>query len=179
MSNVHGVGGALVSGWRVNGLSTFRSGTPLGILAAPNDLSTYFGGGGYYQNGVGQGTTRPNVVAGCNKIPDGGAHARVDSGSWFNKACFTAPGKFQYGNAPRVDTAIRRHGVNNYDFSLLKATQIRESVALSFTAEFFNIFNRVQFQAPSTAAYDGGGYGRVTAQANNPRQIQFGLRLTY
>jgi hypothetical protein len=179
LSNVHGVVGVLVSGWRANGLSTFRTGTPLGILAAPNDLSTYFGGGGYYQNGIGQGTTRPNVVPGCNKIPAGGVHARVDSGSWFNKACFTAPGRFQYGNAPRVDSDIRRHGVNNYDFSLLKATQIRDTVALSFTAEFFNIFNRVQFQAPSTAAYDGGNYGRVTAQANNPRQIQFGLRLTY
>lgn len=179
LSGVHGPVGTIVSGWRVNGLTSFRSGTPLGILAAPNDLSTYFGGGGYYQNGIGQGTTRPNVVAGCNKIPDGGVHARVDSGSWFNKACFTAPGKFQFGNAPRVDGDIRRHGVNNYDFSLLKATPIYESVTLSFTAEFFNIFNRVQFQAPSTAAYDGGNYGRVTAQANNPRQIQFGLRLTY
>jgi hypothetical protein len=179
LSNAPGPVAVLISGWRVNGLSSFRSGTPLGILATPNDLSTYFGGGGYYQNGVGQGTTRPNVVPGCNKIPDGGVHARVDSGSWFNKACFTAPGRFQYGNAPRVDGGIRRHGVNNYDFSLLKATEIRDTVTVSFTAEFFNIFNRVQFQAPSTAAYDGGNYGRVTAQANNPRQIQFGLRLGF
>ena len=179
LANTPGPISVLISGWRVNGLTSFRSGTPLGILAAPNDLSTYFGGGGYYQNGVGQGTTRPNVVVGCNKIPQGGVHSRVDSGSWFNKACFTAPGRFQFGNAPRVDGGIRRHGVNNYDFSLLKATQIRDSVTLSFTTEFFNIFNRVQFQAPSTAAYDGGNYGRVTAQANNPRQIQFGLRLAF
>lgn len=179
LSNVQGPVGVLVSGWRVNGISTFRSGTPLGILAAPNDIATYFGGGGYYQNGIGQGTTRPNVVSGCAKVPESDAHKRVDSGSWFNKSCFTAPGRFGFGNEPRVDGTIRRHGVNNYDFSLLKATQIRESVSLSFTAEFFNIFNRVQFQAPSTAAYDGGNYGKVTAQANNPRQIQFGLRLTY
>jgi outer membrane receptor protein involved in Fe transport len=178
MSNVHGPVGMIVSGWRANGLSTFRVGTPLGILAAPNEVAKYFGGGGYYQNNIGQGTIRPNVVQGCNKIPNSDSHARVD-GTWFNTTCFTAPAAFGFGNESRTDNQIRRHGVNNWDFSLLKATPVRENLSVSFTAEFFNIFNRVQFQAPSTAAYDGGGYGKVTAQANNPRQIQFGVRITY
>lgn len=179
LANVHGPLKVLVSGWRANGLTSFRSGTPLGILAAPNDLSTYFGAGGYYQNGVGQGTIRPNVVPGCNKLPSGSAHDRVNAGAWFNKACFVSPGQFAFGNESRLDNQLRRHGVNNFDFSAMKATSLGDRATLTFTAEFFNIFNRVQFSAPSTAAYDGGNYGKVTAQYNNPRQIQFGLRLAF
>ena len=37
-------------------------------------------------------------------------------------------------------------GVANYDFSVVKRTQITERVGLDFNAEFFNIFNRVQFR---------------------------------
>ena len=175
---------ALVSGWRINGITSFVSGTPLTIGAnandttSPNALMLYFGGGGYLQNQNGLQPLRPNVVAGCNKKQSGSAVDRVNSGKWFNTACFTQPGSYQFGNEPRADSAIRRQGVNNWDFSIAKATHLAEKFTLTFDAEFFNIFNRVQFAPPFEAMYSGPNWGHVTSQLNNPRQIQFGLRIT-
>ena len=69
--------------------------------------------------------------------------------------------------------------MNNYDFSSTKTTHAWERTNVIFTAQFFNIFNRVQFYPPGTWLYDGAGFGAVTLQNNIARQIQFGLRLTY
>ena len=174
-----GAAGVALSGWRANGVTTFRSGQPLGLLANPSDIAKYFGGGGYYQNGIGQGTTRPNVTQGCNLQPVKGDLAKVNAGKWFEQSCFTQPSQFGFGNEPRTDPVLRRAGIKNFDFSLEKNTKLWESVSFKFTAEFYNLFNRVQFAAPATAFYDGANFGAVTAQYNNPRQIQFGGRFEF
>jgi len=179
LNSVHGAGSVIVSGWRVNGVTTFRSGQPLGLLAQPSDLAKYFGGGGYYQNGIGQGTTRPNFTAGCNKQPVSGDLAKVKNKEWFNQLCFTQPSAFGFGNEPRTDPVLRRAGIKNFDFSVEKNTKIWESLNFKFTGEFYNLFNRVQFAAPGTAFYDGSNFGAVTSQYNNPRQIQFGGRFEF
>jgi hypothetical protein len=43
-------------------------------------------------------------------------------------------------------------------------------------AEAFNLFNRVIFGTGSTNL-DAGTFGIVANQANNPRQLQMGLKL--
>jgi len=179
MADVSGPLGVVVSGWRVNGVTMFRSGQPLGLLAQPSEVAKYFGGGGYYQNGIGQGTTRPDYTAGCTKEPVKGDLAKVNAGEWFNQSCFTQPNPYGFGNEPRTDPTLRRAGIKNFDFSLEKKTQITEKLSLKFTTEFYNLFNRVQFAAPGMAFYDGTNFGKVTSQANNPRQIQFGGRFEF
>jgi len=179
LPNMHGPVGVLVNGWRVNGVTVFRSGQPLGLLANQSEIAKNFGGGGYYQNGIGQGTTRPNVVAGCDKNPHMSDLEKVNNKKWFNQACFVQPGAFSFGNEPRTDPTLRRAGIKNFDFSVLKQTKIREGLTFSFTSEFYNLFNRVQFQAPGMAFYDGANFGVPTAQVNNPRQIQFGGRFEF
>lgn len=178
-SSAHGPVNVVISGWRVNGVTTFRSGQPLGLLAQPSDIAKYFGGGGYYQNGIGQGTTRPNVTAGCDLQPVKGDLAKVNAAKWFNQSCFTQPSPFGFGNEPRTDPVLRRAGIKNFDFSMEKNTRIWEHLNFKFTAEFYNLFNRVQFAAPGTAFYDGANFGAVTSQYNNPRQIQFGGRFEF
>jgi hypothetical protein len=177
--DAHGPAGVVVSGWRVNGVTIFRSGQPIGLLANESDVAKYFGGGGYYQNGIGDGTTRPNQVGGCDPNPHMSNLARVKAGEWFNQACYTQPAALAFGNEPRLDPNLKRDGIKNFDFSVLKATHIRENLAFNFTAEFYNLFNRVQFAAPSSAFYDGANFGKVTSQVNNPRQIQFGGRFEF
>ncbi|MDQ1469995.1 MAG: hypothetical protein QOJ99_1475 [Bryobacterales bacterium] len=49
---------------------------------------------------------------------------------------------------------------------------------MEFRAEFFNIFNRVQF-APPGEQLAASGFGIVSAQYNQPRLIQFALRLSF
>jgi hypothetical protein len=168
MSGVSGITDKLISGWGVNGTAAFQSGTPLVFAAQGNVLSQNFGAG----------QIRPNILPNCNIEIVGPAQDRLNQ--WFNTACFTQPGAYEFGNAPRAYPHARVHGVNNWDLSISKNTTIHEEMTLRFQAEFFNLFNRAQFQAPATTLGDRGSvFGQVTAQRNYPRMVQFALRLTF
>ncbi len=86
LGHIHGVTNAVVGGWRVNGITTFRSGTPLPFIDAANALNEFFG----------SGFIRPNLVPGCQRRIQGSAQSRVRE--YFNTACFTQPGQFSFGN---------------------------------------------------------------------------------
>jgi hypothetical protein len=155
---------ALVSGWGVNGISTFQSGAPLTFAVATNNTNSF------------GGTPRPNVVAGCDKTVSGTAQSRVNA--WYNTSCFVAPPSFSFGSESRTDPNLRAHGIANWDFAAVKDTKILERYSLQFRAEIFNTFNRVQFAAPNNTV-GSATYGFVTAQANNPRLVQLALRLRF
>lgn len=173
---------AIVSGWRINGITSFISGTPLAIGAWARDphhtnyLMTDFGGGGYLQNQNRSEPLRPDLVPGCDRKESGSAVARVNAGKWFNTACFVQPGQFSFGNERRTDGVLRRQGVDNWDFSVAKSVPLFEKFNLTFDAEFFNVFNRVQF-APPFESMSSPLWGQVVSQLNNPRLVQFGLRI--
>jgi len=169
LSGVHGVAGKLVSGWSINEITTFQTGFPLALYdSASNTLTGTFA--------AGKGVTRPNYVGGCNPVISGPATSRLKE--WFNTSCFTAPGTFANGDEPRVDPVLRWGGVNNFDLSFSKVTQLTERLKLDFRAEIFNIFNRVQFGVPGEA-YGTSSFGVMTGQFNQPRIVQFGQRLSY
>jgi hypothetical protein len=154
----------------MSGITTSQSGMPLGIVsAAPNALSTYFGAG----------TIRPNVVSGCNKSVGGSIVDNVTAGvSVINAGCFSAPGEFSFGDESRLDPSLRAEGVKDWDFSLSKTTKMTEKLSFNFGAEFFNLFNQVQFAPPNTA-FGNPLFGKITTQANNPRQIQLTARMFF
>jgi hypothetical protein len=51
-------------------------------------------------------------------------------------------------------------------------------MGLNFRAEFFNLFNHAQFGSP-VADINAPGFGSVNSTVNNPRLVQFGLKLTF
>jgi hypothetical protein len=160
----------LVSGWTVSGITTFASGFPLGITSSRfNYIATLFGAG----------TIRPNIVPGCNKSIGGSIVHDVIAGiPVVNAACFATPDPFSLGSESRVDSTLRAQGINSWDFSVGKITHLTERSSLDFRAEFFNLFNRVQFGPPNTA-FGGALFGIITDQANTPREIQFSLRASF
>ncbi|PWU07532.1 MAG: TonB-dependent receptor [Terriglobia bacterium] len=166
LQNVKGVADKLISGWGINGISTFQLGFPIGMTATPNLT-------GFNTN------LRPNVVPGCNAVLDGPAQSRLDG--WWNTSCYTVPAAFTYGNVSRTDPGVRTHGINNFDFALFKNTHLTETKSLEFRAEIFNLFNRVQFGRPDATATTAAKstFGFVRSQANNPRLVQFALRLHF
>ena len=173
LGHLHGPANGLISGWQVNGITTFQGGFPLPLTAQASVLETTFGAG----------TTRPNVVAGCDKFTQGSAVSRLND--WFNTACFSQPGAYSFGNESRTDPNLRTDGIKNFDFATQKTTAITERVSLEFNAEFFNIFNRVQFQPPGEQ-YNAGTintpqnlFGVITGQQNQPRLAQFALRIRF
>jgi hypothetical protein len=159
-----GLIGALVSGWGLNGITTFQSGPPLSFVTAVNNTNSF------------GGNPRPNVIAGCDKSLPGSAQARISQ--WFQTACFAAPPAFTFGSESRTDPNLRAAGINNFDFAAFKDTPINERFKLEFRAEVFNLMNRVQFAPPNTTV-GSTSFGIVTAQLNNPRLVQLALRLKF
>jgi outer membrane receptor protein involved in Fe transport len=163
----------VISGWRMSGITTFRSGAPVAVEGAPTALSLFFGAGNTVIPFV-----RPNVVSGCNK--SGSRSVQADGTiKWFNASCFTSADFFGLGNESRTDPKLRADGIKNFDFSLTKATSLSERVKLNFSAEFFNIFNRTQFGQPESFLTAGATFGEPSTQANNPRLMQFALRTSF
>lgn len=69
-------------------------------------------------------------------------------------------------------------GQNNWDMSLSKTVNIRESQSVQFRTEFFDAFNHPQFSLPSTSV-NGGSLGVITATSVSPRIIQLALKYSF
>ncbi len=166
LANVHGTSGKLISGWTLNGITTFQSGWPLEFNALSTVLSRSFGAGG----------PRPDVVPGCKRKISGSPGSRLNE--WFNTSCYDQPSQYGFGDLSRTDPLVRSMGTDNWDFSLRKSTSINDHLKLEFDTEFFNLFNRTEFSKPATVV-GLPGFGTVTSQSNQPRLTQFALRLTF
>jgi hypothetical protein len=99
------------------------------------------------------------------------------------------------GNVGR--NSLRGPRQANVDFSVIKRFTWGEARSVEFRAEFFNLFNQVNFDVPvsnlnavpssSIDANTGriinpsdlGDFGRITSTSNNPRLIQFALKLNF
>jgi hypothetical protein len=157
---------AAIGGWGVQGTTTLQTGFPLHFGTNSNQTNSQGGG------------SRPNVVPGCNKSIDGSVQSRL--GQYFNTACFTAPPAFTYGNEGRNDPNLRSPGIAQWDFAAVKNFPIAPEAraVIQFRAEFFNIFNRVQFGFPNQTQ-GNSAFGQITSQQNLPRLVQFALRLNF
>jgi hypothetical protein len=170
-----GAADKLVSGWGLDGVTTFQRGFPLKITwagtATPLEAAN-----------LGVSNVRPDVVSGCSKS-SGGGHIT----NWFNTSCFAAPPAWGFGSESRTDSSLRTPGINNFDFSIFKRTSITERVGVEFRTEFFNLFNHPYFAPPGTG-FDGtptgNGFGQITSTvqggvASPERLIQFALKLVF
>ncbi|MEZ5284904.1 MAG: TonB-dependent receptor [Vicinamibacterales bacterium] len=180
MGDATGFLGTLLSGWSLNGVTTFQAGLPLAFSATPNLIGYGYG-------------LRPNVDPSCDKSVSGSAVDRLDE--WFNTSCYTVPNagfqasnpnsdprlRWALGNATRTDPDLRSHGINNWNLAVSKQTRLAGRVNLTLRAEAFNLFNRVQFGPPNTQASTNAtaNFGQVTSQVNQPRLIQLAARLTF
>ncbi|MEO7145624.1 MAG: carboxypeptidase regulatory-like domain-containing protein, partial [Bryobacteraceae bacterium] len=163
LSGLRGLPDKIVSGWGVNGISTFQSGTPLPLTDAVN-LTNSFGGG-----------SRPNSTGHSAQL-SGSSQSRLNE--WFNTTDFTAPPAFTFGNVARTLPDVRGPGIDNFDFAVFKNTPLTERLGLQFRTEVFNIFNRVQFSPPGLSL-GTPQFGVISGQYNNPRLVQFALRLLF
>ena len=176
----NGIASQALGGWSLGIFYTFDTGLPVQITEA-NDTSS-FGGGS---------PMRPNIVPGVPLTPPGGRHIKIGVAAntaslYFNPAAFSQAPAFTYGNAPRYLDGIRAPGTNNFDTHLEKLIPLHEELALKFRVEFFNTLNHPQFAAPSGTSI-GGSSGAVSptfgdivpSQANNPRELQGSLRLSF
>ncbi len=157
--------GALLGGWQVNGIYRVDNGLPIQLFlcgGCSTSLPTY---GNQYPDLLGQ-----LKVDGTGNLNQYFANPQVA----------VKPAPYSDGDAPRVLSNARMPGTDNLTGSLFKEVQLgfREGAKLQFRLEAFNVLNRVQFAAPDTNVGDAT-FGEISNQANQPRQLQIGLKLYY
>ena len=166
----NGVANSLLGNWQLTLIEKITSGFGIPIVA-PNASGTTFNTGGNANN-----FNRPDLVPGCDIYA-----ANHSALQFFNPACFVAAPPGQLGDASRVP--VTGPSFVNTDFSVIKQFALpREGMVLNFRAEFFNLFNHPQFGMPVPAGFEElgvPGFGSVSSIVNNPRLVQFGLKLTF
>ncbi len=182
-SGWNGAANAVLGNWKVNLIEKAISGFPLFVVDSNNQSGVNFMWNGNVLN-------RPNEVGDPNRGgPEGGntnCPAQVHTlEHWFNPCAFAAPLPGELGNAPRAPVYGPRFV--NTDFSAIKdfLLPFREGMNLQFRAEFFNLFNHPHFFLPGTSASSmqdfasSSSFGVVNSTLNDPRFIQFALKLLF
>jgi hypothetical protein len=157
----------ILGNWQVTLIERISSGFPDPLIDSNNQSGTTFNTGGNDNN-----WNRPSQVSGCNVYS-----ANHSALQYINPACFVAPPTGELGNASRVP--VVGPDFVNTDFSVIKQFALpREGMGLNFRAEFFNLWNHAQFGLPVNDI-NAEGFGAVNSTVNNPRLIQFALKLTF
>lgn len=155
--------GALLNGWEVTANTLWRSGFPLTIRS------------GYDNSLTGVGRDRADFLDGGAQLPFDRSHAQLVA-QWFNTTLFVPNALGTFGNSGKnILTGPRMF---NSDFGFLKNTRLVERASLQIRAEFFNIFNNVNFNNPGTTVSATSSFGRITS-AGSPRIIQFGTKIIF
>ncbi len=145
-----------IGGWQAQGIYQGQSGAPIG-----------------FGNAIFTGNLADVVLPTSERTVE----------RWFNtSAGFERDSSKQLGsNVQRLSSrfsGIRSDGINQWDISMIKNTEIREGMRLQFRAEFFNAWNHPQFSAPNSTP-SSSAFGMVTAESQWPRCIMFGLKLLF
>jgi hypothetical protein len=155
----------VIGGWQTGAIVSASTGVPFTLVLAGDVLG---------QNYTDAGYDFPNRVQGCNPI-----HGGID---YVNTSCFVpAPitnGGLVLGNNGR--NSLNGPKTVDVDFSLFKNFQPLEWLHAQFRAEFFNILNHTNLQAPVDNYTLGvSGAGQIDQTSTTSRQIQFGAKLTF
>src|SRR5271157_4676443 len=165
-----GVGARVFGHWQAANIVTIQSGQPMTAV-----LSTALSGT------QSNGTDRPNMIA-SPTLPS----AQRTPDHWFNTNAFVPPplyfdarGVFSIpGNEGR--NVITGPGVIDWDLSLERHAHLplfTEKAEVVFRGDFFNLTNHPNFDRPGLIV-GTADFGRINS-AENSRQIQFALRLTW
>jgi hypothetical protein len=123
---------------------------------------------------TGIGSQRPNRIG-------SGSLANPSLAAYFDKSAFVVPAAYTYGNSG--GDILRGDYSGTVDISLFKQFSLTERAKLQFRAEVFNLPNAAYFNAPAVNTpntnIDVAAGGQITSTSNNPRQIQFGLKLNF
>ena len=187
--NNRGWTGQLLGGWQVGWILDYEAGQP---LCGCNN-------GGIQQNGdpyPGKSTSGPNVTLRPNRVPSvklstasyGRAKdyftGKISSAQMFNPAGFAlTSSQYVLGDAERNYPELRGPALYNEAANVRKHFSFSERFQGILQIDYFNLFNRTQFQTPDPNA-SNGTFGQVItqgAQTNMPvnRQGEVSFRIEF
>ena len=172
------LGKKVTAGWQLLNVTSLMTGPPFTVYS------------GIQQTGAGSGgADRPDLLS----MPDFSTSRTIREdyfGRGANNSSFfsipihlpggTGPNQGDFGTLGR--NTFRGPGFHQFDLAIIKNTPLgrgsTEWGVLQFRAEFFNIFNIVNFGLPSNTVL-GSGFGTISKTAGPSRQIQFSLKLAF
>jgi hypothetical protein len=158
---------SVLNGWDVNGFFVLRTGFPETLLDGSTSSSLLPGGygTGTYSADV-FGTELKAGGTGANCETEFGA-AEPNSGICLNTNDFTTSGN-GFGNVGR--NTIIGPTYWNADFSLMKHIPVYERAELVIGAQFFNVFNHPNFDAPITDT-SNSRFGEIIRTVSPPTSV--------
>jgi hypothetical protein len=171
-------------GWQIAPIVTVASGLPLRVLdGSGQEFGQSSFGAASEAVRVGRGGTSADrhkaaPTSGCGSSASGtgtGLNIFADPQAVCNEF---RPIQLSVDASSRGGT-LRGLGSWNLDLSISKKTLITERSSMTFSAEFFNMFNHVNFLDPTVNLQAPQTFGVITTQGNDPRQIQLGLRFDF
>lgn len=174
-AHAHGWQGAALAHWSISGITVFQSGVPVRV--------TDSAGASAYGSTV-PNTATPSLAPGytlASALTSGSIEQRL-TGYLKREAFVAAPavgidGSTGFGTLGR--NVFRGPFEQNWDLSLAKTWPLRESQALRFSADFFNVWNHPVFDKPSITDIENPSFGQITNTVGTPRLMQFSLRYLF
>ena len=174
------LGRTLTRGWQVLNITTLTTGSPFTVFSGVQQTGAGLGGG-----------DRPDLISMPHLSTSRAVRADYFGlGAAGNRSFFSIPTNIPGGTGPnqgRFGTlgrnTFRGPAYHDFDFAIIKDTPFghrgnAELATLEFRAEFFNLFNLVNFGLPSNIV-SGSGFGLISKTAGTSRQIQFSLKIIY
>ena len=166
--------GEILGGWQLSGVLTYSGGFPINVYNTYNPLLV-------------NGGDRPNAVAGAKmKTSNYGLSSDYFTGKTavqpvqFTTNAFANTGPWQVGDALRAFSSLRTPPLRLESFNVIKYFHIVDRLQASLRVDYFNAFNRTQFQSPDPDSLDST-FGQITnlsSQITN-RQGQATFRLEF
>ncbi|MGA2643195.1 MAG: TonB-dependent receptor [Candidatus Sulfotelmatobacter sp.] len=168
----------VVNGWGLSGTVSWQTGFPFSIFSGTdNSLSGMLG------------DRADLAVASVQQavLGSGRSHA-AEVQEWFNTSAFVPNAIGTFGDTGK--NVLRGPRFFDADLAAVKNAKITERLSMEFRAEFFNVFNNVNFGRPDGNLADlGTTYGQITGLAGasssntygtaQPRIIQFAVKFAF
>ena len=159
-----------IGGWSTSGIVTVQGGVPVPILNGSSGTDT---------NRNGSNNDRP-LITGDPYLHKSPMDGFLNPASFSSYVCPTTVNFGIFCNSPTGRNTLRGPGFVNTDFGVAKKFRIRETMALQFQANFFNLFNHPNFGIPQGSRFGNTSeFGKSIIDINGARVTQLALRLDF
>jgi outer membrane receptor protein involved in Fe transport len=189
-------GNQLFEGWELTSIVQSQTGNPINLLAG-NAVAIAGATAANANSLTGLATLRPDQVGAVqyvgtpnqwftNTVCDPRPGGSCPTGAAFALPVAVVGGRTVYHFGSLGRNVLVGPRFDNVDFSVIKNTNLSETVRVQFRAEFFDIFNHANFGQPGRTAQPGSTtFGVITntrfgtGDSGSSRQIQFALKLLF
>jgi len=155
-----------LNSWSVSGIVTLQSGTPFSIYGSDSAFEATMA------------DLKPGrTVASAIKTGNVADRLGNNDNPYFDTSAFVSPSAFgDFGQLGR-NIIVGPKQIDT-DLSIMKNIPVTESQRVEFRAEFFNLFNNVNFANPVNIQ-SSGNFGQIASTTTGPRVVQFALKYTF